>query len=429
VKKNILSILQNNKILKHFAIYFVSGGVSKAIPFLVLIVIANYLTTEDYGIISNFFVLSSLCTGLISMKLSQIFQAEYHKLDQEERNVKVSSIIYLKIIIGVLLVLLIILFSEIIEKYTLIKREWLLIVIFIALSNNFFELRSTLLRLEEKPKVFATFQITNVLLTSLLTLLFIAYLDLSWQGRIYSAIITSAIMLIITIKYIFQHYHFPKSLNTFQIAEYFKLGVPFVPQTFAPFFRKGMDKILITNSVSLGANGVYSMAISISTVCEMIIDSLFATFIPNLYKQLSLADEANVETLKRKKKQIIKQIYRILVYLSIVLFLMYLFFTLVVKLFLNENYHSAILYLPLLIVSVFLTALYNLISSFVMISKKTTLLGTSVFLISIIHAALSLIAIPFYGVYGALWVLIGSSTIKVFVAFYLSEKYYPMPWF
>ncbi len=417
-----LKILLKNKLFRNFLIYLTSGGIAKAIPFLVLIVIANYLSKEDYGIISNFFVVTGLFTSLINMRLSEIFQSDYYKDTTEVRNVKLSNIIYIKISVAIFCLLLVIVLKDRIYEFTQIEFFWIIIAVFISFLNSFSELRSALLRLEENPKRFAFFQMINTFLTGALSILFVAILLLSWQGRIYSTIITSVVMFFISFRYIALKYNFPKKFSSKDFKEYFSLGLPLVPQSLAPFLRKGMDKILITKSISLGANGIYSLAISITTVCDMFVDSLFATYIPSLYQRLvKIKDE-------KEKKQIVKNNYKIMLIVGFALIALNFLFIVLVKYFLREDYQDAINYIPFLIINTYLYALYKIFSAYVIFEKKTTYLGTSIFLVALFHVTSSIIFIPIYGVYGAITIMLIASFIKLIIAIILSVRYYPLPW-
>ena len=51
-------------------------------PFLVLPIIANYLTVEDFGLVSNFTVLVELFAAFVSFSAAMSLAVDYYKLDK-----------------------------------------------------------------------------------------------------------------------------------------------------------------------------------------------------------------------------------------------------------------------------------------------------------------------------------------------------------
>lgn len=415
-----------NKFFQHIFIYIASGGVNKVVPFIVLLILAKFLSTSDFGLLSNFNTVLQLFTALISMKLLSFLQAEYYKRNLKEQQNIVSNLIYLALILIGFLSIVSFLLKDFFHEWLKLEFIWVFLALLIGLGENIFNLRSTIFRLEEQPKKFAWYQFLSTFSAGALTIIFVVIFNWYWEGRVAALFITSILLLVLTFRFFVKSGLFPKKMDVKLIKEFLTFGVPLLPHSLTPFLRMGVDKIVVTASLGLAVNGVYSFAATLASIFTMILSSFFSAYTPLVYKRLSKMElDSNNET---KKAELVGQGFLALILFLVVLFVGYWFLKYVIIEFFDVKYSGSVGYLPWFLINVFLLGLYQLFSTYVIFSKKTKLLGTGAFLSAVVQAFLSAYLVNIMGVQGVLYSMLIGGSLRFLLTLYLSNKYYPMPW-
>lgn len=108
----------NNPLLQRIITYAISDGLSKAIPFLVFPFVAIYLTSEEFGIVANFSVLTQVMLAFTLLNGHTYLTVEFYKINEEERSRLVSNILLVPLVHVAFLSILIFFFSEQIFRLT-----------------------------------------------------------------------------------------------------------------------------------------------------------------------------------------------------------------------------------------------------------------------------------------------------------------------
>ena len=186
-----------------------------------------------------------------------------------------------------------------------------------------------------------------------------------------------------------------------------------------------MDKVFITTYCGLQFNGLYSMAISVSSVYTMLMQSFFNAYTPYLQKRLAGLDGGQCFD---EKRSIVKQIYLIYALFGVVGILAVVICWGIFHYMIDSKYLPAMAYIPLIILANFIYTFYNFTIEFIYKVKKTLVMGIITFTGSLIQMLLSYVLIKEYGVMGAVYsLLIGNTMITIGISVY-SNMVYRMPW-
>ncbi len=411
-------------VIQRFVVYFSSGGIAKAIPFLVLTVIATILSPEDFGLISNFNVVVSFSAALISVRMVKFLEADYYKRDREGNSILVSNLTYIMLGITLFLVLVAWVGRAYFSDWLKLEYSWILLGILVGAAKCFGDVRSSMLRLMEKARAFAGFQMIEVFLAAGLTLLLIVVLGMNWEGRVWATVATGGVILLISVAFLHRAFQFPARIDKKLMGSLFAFGLPLVPYSLSPFLKHGIDKILITNAAGLADNGIFSLAYTFASVFDMIAVAFFSAYTPMIYKTLSREERPSFSL----KVRLVKEGYLTLAGMAVLLFVGYFVIRFAVFWLLDEAYWKGLTILPWLLVHILLKTIFVLFSVYLMYSKKTTRMGLSIFLIAVAHACLSFLLIPKLGMHGAVISILVSDILRIFTIGYLSQKYFPMPW-
>ena len=405
--------------IKRFSTYFVVDSINKALPFLIMPILAAYLTTDEFGLVSNFSAIIQVAYAIIALntytKLSTDFFKKQDSLPSLYTNLSTVNFYAFTFVL-----LLVIVLNRVLEKAFFLHLKWQIVAVIIAFSMSVITLCTTYLQMKGKVKKYGIVQLGQSLSFFMLCVLFVVVFLWSWEGRIISSFISYSVcaiaIFIVAIKKNLIHF---KAFNKELTWQYFLWGIPLLPHALSFWLKYGADKIIISNYIGLSENGFYSLALSLGGLTAIVNTSFFNTYSPYLYKKLHSFDETDYYN---EKAAIINRLVNNSIYFiltnAIMSLLTYGVLLVLINLFFSGDYLSAICYLPYTILANFISCIYSIYSGFLFYRGKTKMIGTITFSSAILQVILNLTLIPLLGVWGAIWsaisvAIIISSTICV----------------
>lgn len=193
--------------------------------------------------------------------------------------------------------------------------------------------------------------------------------------------------------------------------------------------KSGLDKIYITNAVSIAENGIFSFAGMLASIFFMLNSAFFSAYTPYLFKTLASIETLADENQKRiiKIKLLIQAKYFVILY-ALANIIGYYIIKLGIELFFLEKYGTALQYIPWLLLGGFFGIFYAIFSSYVFYMKSTKVLGLITMSTALLQAVLNYFAVVHYGVMGIIAVSIVISILMAVLVGMHSNKVYPMPW-
>lgn len=419
--------LFRNGVVKNTLLYTITDCISKGINFLILPFLSYYLVPEQLGIASNFDVLQQIVSLLAGQAIVNALPYFYYGKSKEYVSGWLSNVLLLVFAVNLVFAALIFVFCGRIQEYLHIGLSLQLLSL---VSSVFFLVQSanlTLYRLEERPRSFCYFQLSQVFVQVTLVVLLIFVLKLEAVGKILSVVgtllIIGSIHLIILIK---RRYLVFSYFNQTTMKEVLNFGVPLLPHSLSFWFKGGMDKILLTNFCGLAVNGLYSMALTFGAVFSMLNTAFSNAFIPYLQKRLSNITEQNEQ---EEKRALVKITYLAGGAFVIVGGLVVLFCWLIINYFLDEKYIPSFEFIPWIILSQVIYVFYGLTIQYPYAIKKTLGMGIITFTCSIVQCGLTYLFVSSIGKEGIKYSLILGAILTCIGVWWYSNKVYPMPWF
>jgi O-antigen/teichoic acid export membrane protein len=413
-------------LFKNSLVYIITDGINRAIPFLLLPFLTYYLTTEDYGVITNFNVLIQILS-VFYFAASGAIPVMYYKLDKEKFKVYSSNLIILNTVIIFAVLGGISVFNNLMYRTLGFPFQFQLYAILIVFASSITYINMLLWRCEEKAFTFGKYQISQSFLSVSLTILFVIVLLLGWQGRVYVYLISAVIFGIISFFILYK-----KGYWSFKISkEYQKhillFAIPLVPHALAIWVKSGADKILLTSMCGMSENGLYSTAMTLGSIVTMIIASFSNAFSPYLYKKLHRFD--NGEGNFSEKKQLVKLTYLIIASVCLLVVIIYFISIYIINYLYSKSYTDSVKFLPYIMISQFFYGCYVMFVSYCHYTFKTKILGIITFSIALMQILLSYLLIRWIDSTGsAVSSAIASFFTFILVAIY-AMKVYKLPWF
>lgn len=422
---NLRQIL-SRPLLKNSFVYVACDGINRAIPFLLLPLITYYLTTEDYGIVTNFGVITTLLMVLAN-NIAGIVQVMYFKVEQSTLKGYISNVILINTVVTLGLVLISMVASDVIYKVVRIPLELQVMAIIMVWFMTVTRLNMDMWRCQERPLPFGIYQISQSLLNSVTTILFVVILLMGWKGRVYSQIVSTFLFGAISFCFLIKRKLLDFRFNRTLVKTILAYALPLLPYGFTFWFRGCVSKILLTNMCDLSANGLYSVALTWSSIVTLFITAISNVYMPYFYKKMSLFDKDKYETMSEQIKFVKMMRVIMLVYVALAVFACVVSYVLI-KLMYAPAFHASVSYLPWVMLGVMFDGFFGLFSIFPFYTLQTKKFGIYTFLISVLSIGLSWALILLLGSVGAaVSAAITSIAMFIFVVI-LATRMYELPW-
>lgn len=429
--RNLISLIKDygrSPLVKNSFVYVITDGINSAIPFILLPFISRYLTPADYGIVSNYNVLIQILSVFVYLASAGLIPVMYFKTDKEDLKVYVSNLILLNSFVSLFCLIIVVFFSDRIDEGLGLPLLFQLFAIISVWFTSISYLNLTLWRCEESPLKFGTFQISQSSLNAITTILFVFVLLLSWQGRVYSMVLSCVLMGGISIFILKKRGYLVFHLSKNHLIKIIMFGLPLIPHALSFWFKSGANKVLLSNMCGLEDNGLYSTAMNWGAIVALFTTAFSNAYSPWLFKKLAFIDKDREGTINEQIKVVR------LIWLSLFLLFFFVGIVYVVSYFLTilifpESYYDSLVYLPMVMAEQAFTGGYLLFVCFCHYTLNTKVLGAITFSLSLLQVFVSYIFIKTVGPVGVAYSA-ALVSLLTFVCISVYAMYiYKLPWF
>lgn len=411
------------KLFNDSFIYIFSDIINKALPFLLLPIFTNYLSPFDYGIISSFTSFFSLIVIFIGLSVHGAVNVNYYKLSKYNLSTYISNILILLLISTFFSFFLISISYKIILKYFLFQFEWLFIGVLMSFFLFVTKTNLTLWIADQNPKYFAFFNIFETIVNLIFSLFLIVILGMHWEGRLTAIATSTFLMGILSIIFLYTRGYLKFQFNKEYFVEALKFGVPLIPHELGFWLRNGAIIILISTLVGSKATGLYTVAFYFSLGITVLVNAFKNVWQPYLYRNIS----QNITYIQ--KINIIRFSYIAIILMFFIALIISVLSEFIITSFLNEKYIESNQFVSYLVFATAFQGAYSMVVDYIFFLKKTKLLSSITFSISVLNIALAYFLIKTNGAIGAAQSGLVAFALSFLIVWYYSNRLYPMPWF
>ncbi|MBQ3608563.1 MAG: oligosaccharide flippase family protein [Bacteroidaceae bacterium] len=385
---------EKTKLLKNTTIYAIGDIVPRALSFITFPILTSYLTPADYGIVNyvntiiNFlFLLGFLC-------LNTYYLVYYYKANnEEERRNLLGNLSIFVISINLILSILICIFGYIypnIFSKNIDFYPYIIVGIITNFFNLFSVLPSALYRVKENPLPLTILNLVKGILAATINIVLVVFFHFTALGLLYSAMCISIIFGLIFIYITLRNMNWYFNWQKIKIALRFSL--PLLPGVIAYYLLAMSDRFFIERYLGLERLGVYSTAMTLSLILNIISNGAYKAFEPYFFKIYG--------SLNFKKK-----FYRVRDYFLFAILISALGISLYAKeffiFFATENYKDVFFYVPLTLFPLILSSVSLLYSTIVTAKGKTHINSLATMIGGFASVIQNLVLIPYLGLIGA----------------------------
>lgn len=384
--------IRNNRLLLNGSLFALYSFFQRGTAFILLIILAKFISPADYGSMSLFNTASSLFGYFIGLNTAGYVSVSYfaNKNNREEFKYDFTTIILTTFVSIIFICICIYPFSSSLSAIANITPIFLYLALFIASFQTFFQILLNYQRIQEKVIDYGIYSCSNSILTFLFVIIFVLYLKQGWHGYVYGQLITLTIITGLSIYLFYKWELFSlKGLSFKRFKEIASWGIPLIPHLGAIWIRQGMDRYIIESHHTTADVGLFSFALNLVSIIIMIGMSFNNTFSVNIFNTLS--SEMSFQQKKQRLNQQSKKIKIIYLASSVVIVLGVSFFIPIIM----PNYEESIKYVYILSLYGLCQCFYFLYCNYLFYYKRTKTLMYITFGSSILHLVLSLCLTPY----------------------------------
>jgi len=420
-------MLKNLEFIKALSIFSISNIINAAIPFLLLPVLTNWLSTADFGIVAMFQVLITILLPFIGFNSDGSIVRYYYEKDKINYSLFISNAIFLVIIGAILLIPIFIFFGDFIIKILFttdskyISTNWLWIAMLIVIGQNIFQIQQNLLQVQYKAIEYGIFRVLKTFLELSLSILLIKYLENGWIGRIQGQFFPTILFFLISLFLLYKKKWLVLKLDLPSIKMNLAYGLPLLPHVISGVILTFSDRIFISNMIGISETGNYAVGYQIGMIIHLGQNSFNQAWVPWFFEKL----KQNTNEIKLK---IVKFTYLYFLLMILSALILTMLAPLIFKIFIGENFSSGLNYVFWIALGFAINGMYKMVVNYIFYLKKTYFIATATIVTASINIVLNYFLIKHNGAIGAAQATAISFTIEFILIWILSSILYKMPW-
>jgi O-antigen/teichoic acid export membrane protein len=392
--------------------YSLGEIIPRVFSFLLLPVLTRYLSTYEYGVNSYVTAIMTFMFVISSLSLNTYVLRNYYLEENELRRKELIGGVFAFICIFnvFLLILQTVFFPFALKQFDVDIPFYPFF--FLAIFNNFFDAMSivplVLFRVKGNAKGFFYLSISRIIFQYIFIYILVVYMEMGLVGTFYARLFVNIPFAVIYIILIARNgkIHFDKKL----IRTALLFSLPLLPGSLSYLIITLSDRVIMEKYVSLNSIGIYSVAFTLSIALNVVIQALYKTLEPVLFKEHR---SENFEALNDK-------LYRY--FISLVFaggFFIAIFSKEVFAIAASKDFQEGYKLVPAMIVSVIIAGITLYLTTLLIAKGKQKIVSVGVMISAVFSIVFNFIIIPPYGTWGA----VASAVVASLIAYIIGHAY------
>lgn len=304
-------------------------------------------------------------------------------------------------------------------EHSQFKSIYIRLIAYIVLLRVMNDLFLAKVRADEEAGYYSIISIVKTLLMTVLTIYFVAWINSGIEGILYAALIAEMFTVIVLVVKVIPKMKF--NFDNKILATALKFGLPLIFSSLGFMLLNQSDRFIIKFLLGAKSVAIYGLGYRVAGVLNMFLILPFSLgLLPLAYKYYGMPDD--------------KRFFQKLMTYSTFFFVWgFIFLSLfseeIVGIFALQNeYHSAYLIIPIILLSYVLSGMRLTASLGMFLTKNTKHVAWITISSAVLNIILNFIFIPKYGILAAAVNTLISFTIFYLVTQMFSNKYFKIPY-
>lgn len=393
IRANINQIAHSRNF-RHGMLYTVFSFVNSGIGFILLLILARYLTPADYGSLNLFTTFVTLLNIVIALCTTAYITVSFFQKPKETLRQIILIAFGTTTCMLVLIAMVMLAFPTFVEKSIGVPIEYLWLGVMICYFGVFNSVNLDIWRLEEKPVTYGVYGVSFAVCNFILSFWLIVGLKYGWQGRVYAWFLLGVLYFIVSIIFLIKRRYLVLARPTWTLVkETYIYALPLLPHTASFWLKQGLDRYIINYFHDQAAVGYFSFAMNLAAIITMIGTAFNSTNSVYIYKKLAEGYDRARGVLSKQTKIMTFVFLAVSVGVGLFAFGLIHFFI--------PRYEGSIRYILPLCLGAFFQCIYLLWVNYLFYYKKTRQLMHITLSTAILQVLLSLWLTPYSPLYTA----------------------------
>lgn len=392
---------------------------TKLIAFLMLPVFSYYLSLEEYGMLDYMDRITSMMIFLIIFGTDSAFSFYYYDAKKTEEKLEYTRVVlWFRLLVASLLLAIAFLFGSILSNWIFHDSSYasLFYISFGVLwLDSVVSFILVVLRFQFKVKKVVFFTILKMLLVAVLSYLFLVLFDQTPEMVLLGRLIGICLVIIILGKEIFPLLKFNRNWDKWK--QVLKYGAPLVPASLSFWLIANSNVFFLERFTDFETVGVYGTAVKFAMMITLVTTGIQMAWRPFA---MNMKDDA-------KAPELFSHVYLLLMAVGGIGLVLLAILSPYIVLLLDESYQVASPYIAPLAISSFLNFYYLIISTGLLIKKKTKVITYAFMAAAVISVILNIFLIPPFKLWGAIISYVVSYLISTVWIYIASQKEFYVP--
>lgn len=408
-------------MLKSAFIYLFGGVLNRAIPFLLLPVMTRYLSPEEYGTLAIFQVLLAFTVPLVGMNMQNNISRNFTKMECAEMSELLGILTGLLGVLASIISIFVVVWVAFGGTTLGIPVGWFVVLPLVAALSMAHQFNLTVLRNQQRPLMFGTFEVSNTVLDLTLSLVLVVGLGLGWQGRAVGIVLAAGIFGLVGLLALRRQKLLIFKLNRKLVAEVLRISLPLIPHALGGIVIAMSDRLFIDRMAGKEAVGLYAVGYTFGMIINIVVEAFNRAWTPWFFREMT-------NSMEEGRRRIVKFTYGYFVCAILMAFAITGVSYLILPYMVAAEYQAAAQFILWVSLGYAFRGMYTMVFPYMVHIGKTNFLGFGMFLTAGVNLGLNYILIRTNGAVGAAQATLVAWLMLFLVTWAYSARICPMPW-
>jgi len=415
-ESGVKRVLQS-KLLGNLLIFTLSTVLNKGLNFFVLPILTYYLTREDYGYLGFVMSVVTIASIYIGLWPGNFLIAKFSHYGKAEMARYMANIFWIVLVTFGLVTAILLLSQELLFARFDDHIEVIMLIVFYTLFMVCFNILNTITQLEKNAKKYALLQFFYSISSLGIALLLIIGLHYGWRGKLYAEMGVLALLALYALYYFIKEHYLVWDFSKDKLKELFAYLFPMTFHVVGIFLMVTIDKVLLARYLPLEAVGLYTIAMTMAMIVNILFDAMMRAWEPYIFEKLNLGTPDAMHWIF--KTMLLYALFIVVVAVVYIVLIPWIF-----PLMIDAKFQDALAYIPWLVVAFSLEGLRKPLATFLMHINRVKTMGAVSLLTALVNILLNILLIQHYGVMGAVYATLVAFLLLYLMTIALVKRYY-----
>ncbi|MEO1559366.1 MAG: oligosaccharide flippase family protein, partial [Cyanobacteria bacterium J06632_19] len=247
------------QVIRNSTIYLGSSIVNKAIPFILLPLLTEYLSPSEYGLVSIFQILISLFTAVVGMAINTNVSKNFYAYSHLKMAISIGNMLRVLMFSFLFVFITTYIASIFFDEIFSLPKNWLRAIPFLSVLFMINGINLTVLRMKGEAITFGIFEISNTLVNLGLSVILLIQFNYGWESRAIGITFAYFLFALLALKVLANKRYLKFTYDAQETRAILKLSLPLVPHALGGIVIAVSDRLFIEKMVDLKTVGIYTV--------------------------------------------------------------------------------------------------------------------------------------------------------------------------